>query len=259
MFNDEILAIDNNLRKILNTYDTLKEEMTYALLPGGKRLRALLVVLILEDLNIDYTQALDIACAIEMIHTYSLIHDDLPSMDNDDMRRGKPSMHIKYGENIAILTGDSLLTESFYWIANSNINPESKAKIIKIVSKLSGARGMVKGQVLDLQTNINSYQELVNIHLHKTKDLIEAAIMSAAIIANFEKDFFKDIAFYLGMGFQIKDDIDDDSTDDNSSILKFVSVERANEILKEYKNKCLELIANNLGKKKMYMLVENII
>ena len=123
----------------------------YALFPGGKRLRPILTLATVETLKKDFTKALDVACAIEMIHTYSLIHDDLPCMDNDEFRRKKPSLHIAFSEWEALLAGDFLLTYAFEIISQSSISNQKKVEIIKVLSKRAGGEGMIMGQYLDIE------------------------------------------------------------------------------------------------------------
>ena len=260
MFKDEINLINNRFIEILDSYEELKEAMKYSLIPGGKRLRPLLVLLTLKDLGLDLRIGLDVACAIEMIHTYSLIHDDLPAMDNDEFRRGEPTSHIAFGENVAILAGDALLTEAFYVLSNCCLDAEKKIKIISLVSKLSGARGMIRGQYLDLKSDKPTFELVDLVHTHKTKDLIESSIVSAAIIASDEKDqVWEQIALYLGKAFQIKDDLDDLEKIEEMTIVKAVGLDEANRLFLEYRFKCLNLIEEKLGKKDMFHLVEMVI
>lgn len=259
MFELEKGLIDSRLKEITSKYSEIKAAAEYALFLGGKRLRPLLVLLTLKDLNVDLKTGLDISCAIEMIHTYSLIHDDLPAMDNDDLRRGKPTNHIIYGENIAILAGDALLTEAFYIIANSKLEINKIVEIIKLISSLAGANGMIRGQYLDLKANVNSIDDINLIHDHKTKDLIEASLLSAAIIASEDLDDFKKVAYFLGKAFQIKDDLDDVDKKESSTILRLLGSDKALSLLVEYRIRCLNLIENLLGRKDLYKLVELII
>ncbi|HHU56398.1 MAG TPA: polyprenyl synthetase family protein [Acholeplasmataceae bacterium] len=251
--------IDNKLREILSNYQVLNESLEYGLFPGGKRFRPLLLLTILEDLQVDVNLGLEIACAIEMIHTYSLIHDDLPAMDNDDMRRGKPSMHIAFSENIAILTGDALLTESFYWITKSNISDEKKVRIINLISKYVGAHGMIKGQVLDINSKEYTLDKILEIHQHKTVDLIACSILSAAIISDDEDNIWYEIASALGKAFQIKDDLDDADKLDEANIIHAVGMQRAQDLFYEYRIKCLKMISEKLGKGNTYNLVEMVL
>ncbi len=191
----------------------LKESMLYSVLAGGKRIRPLFLLAVLDFLNEEHKDAYTISAAIEMIHTYSLIHDDLPSMDNDDYRRGKLTNHKVYGEALAILAGDALLTYSFGLIARlPNLNSDSKLDLIQAFSQASGAEGMVGGQVLDMESERKkiSVTELEFIHKNKTGALLEFSIYAGAILANAKGDkveALKNYACHIGIAFQIQDDI----------------------------------------------------
>ena len=147
-----IETIEKRLRELIPARDeTIFEAARYSLLAKGKRLRPLLTLGAAAVFGVDPYTAVDPACAIEMIHTYSLIHDDLPCMDNDDLRRGKPALHKVYGDAMALLAGDYLLTYAFEVIANCNLGREQKVQIIKTIAKRSGAPGMIGGQALDIE------------------------------------------------------------------------------------------------------------
>jgi geranylgeranyl diphosphate synthase, type II len=189
----------------------LKQAMDYALSAGGKRIRPMLMLEVIQAYQMDENLYLDIACAIEMVHTYSLVHDDLPAMDNDDLRRGKPTLHKAFDEGLAILAGDALLTDAFGLIANhQTLSDNIKIDLIATLSRKSGSQGMIHGQYLDLYyENKNIPLEILEeIHLHKTAHLLEAALMMGAIIAQ-PQDVSKweKIGRHLGMMFQIQDDI----------------------------------------------------
>lgn len=199
-------------------YDAMK----YSLKNGGKRIRPILVYEFCRLLNGDTELCTSPANAIEMIHTYSLIHDDLPCMDNDDMRRGKPSCHIAYGENFALLAGDGLLTKAFSEISNSNFakkHPDRAIKCIQILSDYSGIDGMIGGQVIDLQ-NENNQSDIETLALMdslKTGALIKAACMMGVVCANGSETDLKNAELYaekLGKAFQIVDDILDVTADE---------------------------------------------
>ncbi|TMW74116.1 polyprenyl synthetase family protein [Alteribacter natronophilus] len=188
--------------------------MRYSLEAGGKRLRPILLLATLEGYGVSLEKGYDTACAIEMVHTYSLIHDDLPAMDNDDMRRGKPTNHIIYGEAMAILAGDALLTQSFEIISKSAyLNDSEKAKLILHLAQAAGPKGMVGGQVADMEAEKKSgleVSDLEYIHHHKTGDLLAFAIEAGAIIASADEEeclLLRRFAKNLGLAFQIKDDI----------------------------------------------------
>ena len=191
------------------------ESMRYSLLAGGKRLRPILCLATCRLTGGNTEMAMPTACALEMIHTMSLIHDDLPAMDNDDYRRGKLTNHKVYGEDVAILAGDGLLAYAFEHVANQteNVPPE---RIIKVVARLGntvGAEGLVGGQVLDLEsegkTDITT-ETLSFIHTHKTGALLETSVVTGAIIAGASAEEIAKLAKYaqnIGLAFQIVDDI----------------------------------------------------
>ncbi len=192
----------------------VSEAMAYVL-DGGQRIRTRLLLSILEGHGIPVERGFSCALALEMIHAYSLIHDDLPCMDDDDMRRGKASCHIAFGEAIAVLTGDALLTDSFSLIAkDSYLNDHQKLMIIRTYSEEAGSAGMVYGQVLDLANEENdgaSYDDVLNIARFKTGCLFKAAAKAAMYIANDEENesFYNRLAEELGEAFQMQDDLFD--------------------------------------------------
>lgn len=192
---------------------TIMEASKYSVKSGGKRFRPYLLFAALEAFNVPLQSGLKTASAIEMIHTYSLIHDDLPAMDDDDLRRGKPTNHKVFGEAAAILAGDNLLTESFALIANDKeLSTGNKLELIQMISKSAGQNGMIGGQMLDIDAENKeiSFEDLEQIHAYKTGKLISAPVKAAAIIAEAdEKTAFHLLKFadYLGIIFQIRDDI----------------------------------------------------
>ncbi|MBX9972971.1 polyprenyl synthetase family protein [Cytobacillus firmus] len=193
----------------------VKESMLYSLEAGGKRIRPMLLFASLAAFGEDTSKGLWTAAAIEMVHTYSLIHDDLPSMDNDDLRRGKPTNHKVFGEAFAILAGDALLTYSFQTIAETPdefASAETKLSLIKELSKASGAEGMVGGQAADIKGEGKQLglEDLEYIHVHKTGKLLECSVVSGAILANASQETLQALsafAYHLGLAFQIRDDI----------------------------------------------------
>ena len=212
--------VNKFLEECINENDLIEKSiysaMRYSLLAGGKRLRPVLFLAVCDMLGGDLEEVLPFACAIEMIHTYSLIHDDLPAMDNDDYRRGKPTNHKVYGEAIAILAGDGLLNMAYELMldsTSSNLNNiENKVKAMAYIAKSSGVRGMIGGQVVDIESENTevSIETLEYMHRNKTGALIKAPIISAAIICNAsEKDIqcLESYAEGIGLAFQIKDDI----------------------------------------------------
>ncbi|AKO95165.1 farnesyl-diphosphate synthase [Priestia filamentosa] len=190
----------------------LKESMLYSLTAGGKRIRPILLLATLEAFGKDKSLGYEAACAVEMIHTYSLIHDDLPSMDDDDLRRGKPTNHKVFGEAAAILAGDALLTYSFQIVTKANLSPETKLLVIEELAHAAGAEGMVGGQMADIEGEEKklSLKELEYIHEHKTGKLLSFGIIAGAIIAGASENqlsHLKNFSYHLGLAFQIQDDI----------------------------------------------------
>lgn len=194
----------------------LCESMMYSLMAGGKRLRPILVLAAAESLGGSPEAAVPAALAVEMIHTYSLIHDDLPAMDNDDFRRGKPTNHKIYGEAMAILAGDALLTHAFYSVVQSarkhNIPADRVIDIVEELSRLSGAPGMVGGQAADMlgEQGVTKLEELEYIHLHKTSDLIVFSLKAGGRIAGATEAQLAALERFgtcIGLAFQIQDDV----------------------------------------------------
>ena len=191
------------------------EAMRYSLLAGGKRLRPILCLATVELLGGNQNIAMATACALEMIHTMSLIHDDLPAMDNDDYRRGSPTNHKVYGEDIAILAGDGLLAYSFEHVAEQtpDVSMDRVVKVLAILGKAVGADGLVGGQVMDLDCEGKAdvtAETLSCIHRRKTGALLEACVSSGAILAGASQDDLKRLSIYsqnIGLAFQIVDDI----------------------------------------------------
>lgn len=192
---------------------SLKESMHYSLQAGGKRIRPILLLAVLHELGEDHPDALKVAAAIEMIHTYSLIHDDLPSMDNDDLRRGMPTNHKVFGEAVAILAGDALLTYSFGVLARLNhVSSDDKVRLIDLLSVAAGAEGMVGGQVLDIEGEEKklSLEELEQVHRLKTGALLTYSILAGAILGNAQPEEMVALGKFgehIGLAFQIQDDI----------------------------------------------------
>ena len=189
----------------------LYDSMSYSLNVGGKRIRPLLLILTYLREKKDYSKVLEIACAIEMIHTYSLIHDDLPCMDNDDLRRGKPTNHRVYGDSIATLAGDALLNEAMS-ILFKNCTDSAHIRAAQVISEASGSRGMIGGQAIDIQSEGReiSEDELLKMHSKKTGALIKAPIIAGAILSGTPEGEIEKLSQFgekLGLAFQIKDDI----------------------------------------------------
>ncbi len=209
-------AIDRKLESILPSGDSLLyQAMRYSVLGGGKRFRPLLLLSSGEEFGVSVEDALPFACAVELIHNYSLVHDDLPSMDNDDFRRGEPTCHKAFGEDIALLTGDSLLTLAFEVMAAAPLERGSdmqKEKVIAELSRYAGTEGMIGGQLLDITLTPESiskelFHELIQ---KKTAALITASVRIGAILGGANESQMKAITAFgenIGLAFQTRDDL----------------------------------------------------
>ncbi|MDO8886521.1 farnesyl diphosphate synthase [Candidatus Oleimmundimicrobium sp.] len=215
---DKRLLIEDALTNFFpptgNYPELLYKAIRYSLLSGGKRFRPILVLATAEIFGMNPIDVIPVACAIECVHTYSLIHDDLPAIDDDNIRRGKPTCHIAFGEDMAILAGDGLFAEAFYLIAKrqKTDNPSKIVHVIEELSEASGPRGMVGGQVLDILSSGKKIDlnTLKFIHIHKTGRLIRASCRIGAILAGASAKELKAVSNYaehLGLAFQITDDI----------------------------------------------------
>ncbi|MES5864933.1 (2E,6E)-farnesyl diphosphate synthase [Bacillus cereus group sp. RP32] len=235
--------------------NVLREAMAYSLEAGGKRLRPLLLFATLQAFGKERNLGIGAACALEMIHTYSLVHDDLPCMDDDDLRRGKPTNHKVFGEAMAVLAGDGLLTYAFQVIMayeQKEISAEKKVRLVLELAKAAGPEGMVGGQVADMGAEGKqlTIDELEYIHKHKTGKLLEFAVLAGSILSDAtEEQEEKLLAFakYIGLAFQIRDDILDvegteeeigkpigsDVSNEKSTYTTLFTVDRAKDILEE--------------------------
>lgn len=221
------IIIENTLRDIFvsfgSTPGVLRDAMEYMIFSNGKRIRPILAIAACEAKGKASDDLLPIACAIEMIHTYSLIHDDLPSLDNDDIRRGRPTCHKVFGDATAILAGDALLTEAFRIIVDARYTDRMSPKILKQaifeIASAAGADGMVGGQIMDvLYDGKDGTKNILNyIHMHKTTALIRASIRIGAIVGGAKARELKQFTRYgecIGLAFQIMDDILDAEGDE---------------------------------------------
>ena len=251
--------IEENKTK-LNTYakeylekldmpDLLKESIEYSLVNDGKKIRPLSFLYLLKYYGVDYSKYFDIALAIELVHTYSLVHDDLPEMDNDDYRWGKYTNHKVFGQDVAVLTGDAMLTLAFEVLSDADVKPELKVRLIKQFANYSGAMGMIAGQIYDVkQKNYDVDADyLRRMHSLKTGHLIELPLDFACLVANKldEYDDVKEFGQQLGIAYQIKDDILDyygdfekigklPSDEDMITYLSFYGIEECEELLKKH-------------------------
>lgn len=220
-FDDRIREYSEYIEQYLDEkcfrYDTepqkdLFSAMRYSLLAGGKRIRPILTLDFCRMCGGNWKDAIPFAAAAEMIHTYSLIHDDLPCMDNDDFRRGKPTNHKVYGEAIAVLAGDALLTAAFSYLAAAQYSADIRIRAVEILANCAGELGMVGGQVLDMQSEQRqcSRQEVLDIQSRKTGALIRAACMLGVVAAGGSEEQISaaaEFASHLGLAFQIRDDM----------------------------------------------------
>lgn len=273
---DEYVSLKND------NYDYVIEAMRYSLMNAGKRIRPILVLEFCNAFGGNIKNALPFACAVEMIHTYSLIHDDLPCMDNDDFRRGKPSCHKKYNEQTALLAGDALLNKAFEVMSNLSItecNPVVAMQGIKTLANYSGINGMIGGQAIDLAQEgniIKATKDVLNqMHNLKTAALIKASCELGAISAKALDDEIKKASEYgqnLGLAFQVVDDLldvlGDEQTlgkpigsDKEKNKVTFVSlygIEKAQTIANEYTKKALE-IAKTINSDILITLTNNLL
>ena len=261
----------------LSDPETIAKGMEYAVLNGGKRLRPFLLFATLELLNEDINKGVKSAIALEMIHSYSLVHDDLPALDNDDYRRGKLTTHKVFGEAEGILIGDSLLTYTFYVLSQKNLELLSSEQIVDIISKTSeyaGINGMIGGQMIDIQSENKKIdlETLKYIHSHKTGKLIKLPIEIACIIANVEKDkreVLEEYADLIGLAFQVKDDILDvegtfedlgkpvgsDVDLHKATYPSILGMEESKKILNNTVEKAKQIIKNKFGEEKGKILI----
>lgn len=203
--------IETRLRELIPPRDeTIFEAARYALLSPGKRIRPILTLATAATFGVDPLLALDPACALEMVHAYSLIHDDLPCMDNDDLRRGKPTTHKVYGEAMALLAGNYLLTYAFEVVANAtNLGREQRVQMIKTIASRSGAPGMIGGQAIDIESEGKEIDEdtLIQMHCGKTAALFTACLECGSLAAGYPSTpLLQSIGRDLGLAYQFQDD-----------------------------------------------------
>ncbi|QVK19211.1 polyprenyl synthetase family protein [Mycoplasmatota bacterium] len=246
----------------LNLADILKESILYSYTAGGKRIRPLLLLATLNAFNVDVLKGIHTASALEFIHTSSLIHDDLPAMDNDDYRRGKLTNHKVYGEATAVLAGDALLINALQLITRDQSLPDNiKISLIETLTTCSGANGMIGGQQLDIENEdrVLDLEMLKKIDQHKTGKLLEFALVGGGIIANQKKtvlSILKEASYHIGIAFQIKDDILDvignktiigkpinsDEKNNKYTYVRLLGLEQSKQHLQDHYEKALNLI-----------------
>ncbi len=242
----------------MSVYDA----MEYSLFSGGKRIRPVLCMACAEMFG-SVEDAMPFACAIEMIHTYSLIHDDLPCMDDDDLRRGKPTNHIVFGEAMAVLAGDALLNLAFETVLqHSKAAPQLVLEGLKIMAESSGTEGMIGGQVIDLESEgkLTDSVTLMAMHVHKTGALMMAAAKTGALMGGGSKEDvlnMEKFARYLGVSFQIKDDILDvessaeilgkpigsDKNNEKTTFVTLYGIEQSRKMLEDYTQRAIDTLA----------------
>ncbi len=259
-----IIEVNKALRKYLEEKDnpqaTIYKAMDYSLHAGGKRIRPVLMLACAELMGAETEKVMPFACAMEMIHTYSLIHDDLPCMDNDDLRRGKPTNHKVYGEAIAVLAGDGLLNLAYETVLkHSQLSPNMTLAALAILAESAGVEGMIGGQVIDLESEGKSIDSitLMTLHMHKTAALIMASAKIGALLGGGGRDDLiavEEFARYLGIAFQIKDDILDvsgneeilgkttgsDAENQKSTFVAVYGLETSENMLADYTQKAIE-------------------
>ena len=227
-----------------------KEALFYSVLNSGKRFRPLLCLVTAESIGISPKMVMPFACALEMVHNYSLVHDDLPILDNDDFRRGRPTTHKRYSESTALLVGDSLLTDSFSLLAVAYKSHPELSAIIQLLADSSGSKGMIAGQVVDLWVQKNQSQIkldkalIVKMHQLKTGKLISAAVMGACTVGQLATDLKKSLeqfADLLGLAFQIKDDILD-AEEESFGLPAVIGIEATKSFLAQTDIACLDIL-----------------
>ncbi len=263
---DRINIIDSSLSDFVpvvnNPQSEIYESMRYSLMAGGKRLRPILMLEVARLFDKDWEDVKEFACALEMIHTYSLIHDDLPAMDNDDLRRGMPTNHIKFGESTAILAGDALLNKAFeVALTATHLDNDVLIRAMQVLSHSSGTEGMIGGQIVDIASEGKgiSIDTLKYIHSLKTGAIIRAACVIGAIISGAGEgqiNAIDEFAINLGIAFQIRDDILDvtgtaeelgkpigsDIDLNKSTYVSLCGLEKSIELVNEYSNKAKDAL-----------------
>lgn len=273
----KIVNVNQALHKYLeekeNPQSTIYKAMDYSLHAGGKRIRPVLMLASAELLGAASEKVMPFACAMEMIHTYSLIHDDLPCMDDDDLRRGKPTNHKVYGEAIAVLAGDGLLNLAYETILKqSQVSPNMTLAAMSIIAEHAGVEGMIGGQVIDLESEGKSVDAitLMTMHLHKTAALIMASAKVGALLGGGGREDLiavEEFSRYLGIAFQIKDDILDvsgteeslgktigsDSENAKSTFVTIYGLEASEKMLADYTEKAIESLSR-FGEKAEFLI-----
>lgn len=248
--------IETYLQALIPEEGRLYEAMRYSLCGGGKRLRPQLAMMAALALGGKEEDALPYGAALECIHTYSLIHDDLPCMDDDDLRRGRPTCHKQFDEATAVLAGDGLLTLAFSVAANAPLSAEQNVRAVSVLSEAAGAYGMVQGQVLDMTLSEKTESAILEMYRHKTGALLRAAVSLGAVAAGGKGDELEAFAVNLGVAFQIRDDILDivgdaavlgkpvqsDIKNEKNTIVSVIGLDTARLWVREYTDKAVEAL-----------------
>ncbi len=275
--------VENFLRQELkeaSTQENLRKIMEYAVTNGGKRLRPVLLLAGYELFCDDSVKAIPYAAALEMIHSYSLVHDDLPAMDNDDLRRGKPTCHKQFSEFGAILAGDALLNLSFETMLRyaGNFSPETALRAMTYIANASGAKGMCGGQMSDMEQSVTDFDSLTQMHRGKTGALLKASVVAGAILGGADEEvitLLEEYADLIGLIFQIKDDVLDVESDEatlgkpvhsdlKNQKITFVSeygIDRCRELMAEYEETALAKLSRVeelLGKENVCSFLEEL-
>lgn len=263
---DRIKIIDDALDKYLpeksNPQSVIYQAMRYSVFAGGKRLRPILMTETAKMCGGVISDVMPFACAMEMIHTYSLIHDDLPAMDNDDLRRGMPTSHIKFGEATAILAGDALLNKAFETVLTHCSRTADTMRALEVMAKSSGTEGMIGGQIVDMESEDREIdvERLRYIHLLKTGAIIRSSCVIGAVMAGADEKEIEAVDVYgsnLGTAFQIRDDILDvtgneeslgkpigsDEKSGKNTYVKLLGLEKSEELVREYSKKSIDALA----------------
>ena len=274
-YQEYLAAIEDYLNSLFAEkphWADLYEAMRYSVLSGGKRLRPVMTLEFARLCGLDWHKTVPVGCALELVHTYSLIHDDLPCMDNDDLRRGKPSCHKAFGESTAMLAGDVLLTEAFNVVANAPASPIVSVQAARALGAGAGSHGMVYGQELDLKYEAlaATEEQLRLIHRNKTGALINAAVQMGAAAAQANETQCKeleDYAFGIGLVFQIVDDVLDvtstaeqlgkpigsDSENGKTTFVTLYGAEGAMELAKKLNNETCASLHAEFGEKAAFL------
>ena len=277
----KILEVNKALHKYLEEKDnpqaTIYKAMDYSLHAGGKRIRPVLMLACAELMGAEQEKVMPFACSMEMIHTYSLIHDDLPCMDDDDLRRGKPTNHKVYGEAMAVLAGDGLLNLAYETILKySQVSPNMTLAAMAMIAESSGVEGMIGGQVIDLESEGKTVDAitLMTMHLQKTAALIMASAKVGALLGGGGRDdliAMEEFARYLGIAFQIKDDILDvsgneavlgksvgsDAENEKSTFVTIYGLEQSEKMLEDYTQKAIDVLSKYGAKAEFLMNLSN--